>query len=173
MELLHHLHHCRFAGRFPPTNHAVRALTCLLAGTGIVAGCGATRTLTDTATVTTTTTTTVVHQARAPRPPARTVTVTHTVTGSSSTAAATFAPLAGPYSGNGSENVGTITVNAGATLQWACHGCSVFSIDSDLSGSNVISVDSQASSGSTFVDAGTYTNVRVISDGNWAFRIVP
>ena len=147
----------------------------------ITAGCGATRTVTATVTAAASATTTTIVR-HGPRPPARTVTITRTITAAaqpaSAPAASTGAPAAvcnqpNTYCGNGSTNLGTITVNADSTLRWECPSCAAFDVSSDLSGQNIISASSQAPSGSTAVYAGTYANVRVIAEGDWAFRISP
>lgn len=107
------------------------------------------------------------------RAPMRTITVTRTATSSPRTSAAS--PPPGVYSGQGTKNVGTITVSAPSTLQWVCDGCGAFSVTSNIdpNASTVIAVSSQASKGTTAVDPGTYNDVQVISDGSWAFRITP
>jgi hypothetical protein len=78
------------------------------------------------------------------------------------------------FSGNGSKNLGTITVASESTLTWTNDG-DVFAVGSDLNPSNpsdYLSVSSQAHGGDSAVAAGTYSNVRVIAGGNWKIRIV-
>ena len=128
-----------------------------------IAGCGSSTTTT-TVTQTQTETVTVIHHDRTA---ARTITATQTVAATPPTATNTF-------SGNGSTNLGTITISTPSTIQWACQGCAAFGMASDPSGgSNIIALNSQATSGTSAVDPGTYTNVRVVSNGNWAIRIIP
>ena len=136
----------------------------------IVAGCGATKTVTQTTTVTQTQTVTRTVVKHEPAPPTKTVTVTDTTTTPAPTAAASGG--AGPYQGNGIKNVGTITVGSPSTIQWACQGCATFTLTSGYNGTSAISISSTAGSGTSAVDPGTYNDVQVISNGNWAFRIV-
>jgi hypothetical protein len=70
------------------------------------------------------------------------------------------------YSGNGGENLGTITISSSATLKWTNDG-GLFSIIT----SEGVSVNSQASSGSSVLEAGTYHEFQVNAVGNWTITI--
>ena len=109
--------------------------------------------------------------------PARTITQTMTITRTVTVTRTVRPPAAKPATantvrGNGSENLGTITVSSPSTLEWSCT-CGVFSIVSGLSGTHAIAIDSQASSGQSAVDPGSYPDAQVQSDGTWTVRIVP
>lgn len=135
-----------------------------------LAGCGTTTryiTQVNTTTITTTTTRAVARTRRLSSLPPVTRPQTTTVT----TTPAAASGGGSTYSGNGIQNVGTITVSYQATLSWRCSGCSTFAVISNPSGSNVISLDSTGSIGTDAVSPGTYSNVQVISNGNWAFVI--
>ena len=74
------------------------------------------------------------------------------------------------FSGNGLQNLGPITVPVDSYLVWSCSACSSIAITSDVnSADDYIDLDSTDTSGETYVDAGTYNNVRVITDGTWSF----
>lgn len=105
----------------------------------------------------------------------RVVVHTHTVT----VTTASQAPPASPansegngasqsYNGNGGKNLGTITVEKESTLEWTNDG-SIFQIFT----SENVPVNSQAHSGTTVLEAGTYKNFQVNADGNWTINIVP
>jgi hypothetical protein len=70
------------------------------------------------------------------------------------------------YSGNGGENLGTVTVSSSATLKWTNDG-GLFSIITSES----VPVNSQASSGSSVLEAGTYREFQVNAVGNWTITI--
>ncbi|MGD0453786.1 MAG: hypothetical protein ABSB69_09310 [Solirubrobacteraceae bacterium] len=72
------------------------------------------------------------------------------------------------YSGNGGKNLGTITVAEESTLEWTNDG-DVFQIFSE----DAVPVNSQAHSGSTVLEAGTYKGFQVNAVGNWTIKIVP
>jgi hypothetical protein len=73
------------------------------------------------------------------------------------------------YSGNGGENLGTITVSSLSKLHWTNDG-SLIQINDDGPG---IAINSEAHSGTTAVEPGTYTNVQVDADGHWKITIEP
>jgi hypothetical protein len=75
------------------------------------------------------------------------------------------------YSGSGSLNLGPIAVPVNSYLIWACSDCHVFDVESSSLGI-FLSTDGQ-SSGQTYVDAGTYSNVEVFSDGSWDITFSP
>jgi hypothetical protein len=84
------------------------------------------------------------------------------------------------FTGNGSENLGTINVTTASTLHWSCPGCTVFGINAATSGyTATIGVDSSNhSEGVTAVEPGTYHSVDVISDegesaSGWTIHITP
>lgn len=105
------------------------------------------------------------------------------VTTPAHTTAAKAAPPAKPqtFTGNGTENLGTINVPVASTLHWSCPGCAVFSITGQTSSyAQTIAVDSSSStSGSSAVEPGTYHGVEVISDegvsggSGWTVTISP
>jgi len=111
-----------------------------------------------------------------------TTTVTSAATTSSSTAstasrAATSTAAAVPqsFSGDGSENLGTITVPESSTLTWSCATCGSgnFIINNDTSDSSQIAVNAlDQTSGLTVIDAGTYHDVSINTEGqNWSISI--
>jgi hypothetical protein len=73
------------------------------------------------------------------------------------------------YSGNGGKNLGTIAVSSSSTLHWTNDGA-LIEINDD---SNGIAVNSEAHSGTTAVDPGTYENVYVNASGDWTITITP
>ncbi len=147
------------------------AITIGIVGAGIggAAG-GSTKTVTETqqaSVQTVTNTVTTVHP--------RVVVHTHTVTvtaESHTTPPATPASSAGgegqSYSGNGGKSLGTIAVENESTLEWTNDG-SVFQIYT----SEGVPVNSQAHSGTTVLEAGTYKSFQVNAVGNWTIKIVP
>jgi hypothetical protein len=101
----------------------------------------------------------------------RIVVHTHTVTVTA--APETPAPSEGgggeqSYMGNGGKNLGTITIGTESTLEWTNDG-SIFQIYT----SEGVPVNSQAHSGSTVLEAGTYKRFEVNAVGNWSFTIIP
>jgi hypothetical protein len=73
------------------------------------------------------------------------------------------------FSGNGSKSLGTITVPYDAVLKWTNEG-ELFQVnDEDFE----IFVSSEAKSGDSAVDKGTYKDVDVNGDGDWTIRIEP
>jgi hypothetical protein len=76
------------------------------------------------------------------------------------------------FSGDGSQNLGTITVPADSTLYWQCDSCSSMDISSQTNGDgNSIAVSSSATSGQTPISAGTYDNVQVSTDAAFTIAI--
>jgi hypothetical protein len=73
------------------------------------------------------------------------------------------------YSGNGGKNLGTIAVSSSSTLHWTNDGA-LIQINDDGHG---IGVNSEAHSGTTAVEPGTYKNVHVDASGNWTITITP
>lgn len=73
------------------------------------------------------------------------------------------------FSGNGSKSLGTITVPYDAVLKWTNEG-DLFQVNDD---DFEIFVSSEAKSGDSAVDKGTYKGVDVNGDGNWTIRIEP
>lgn len=140
----------------------------------VIGGCGSTKTVTDTVTGPTKTVTAPARAAARVRTvtvPARTVTVQAST---STTSSATGLTL----SGSGTENLGPITVPVSAVLVWSCPTCTAqdtFAVDSGVNSSgNAISLDANGqTSGQTFVDAGDYQNVQVITEGSWTITITP
>ena len=90
---------------------------------------------------------------------------------SSTTTTAPNVPEPGPFSGTGSESLGTITVPPNTVLQWSCPGCGAtadnpggdnFIITNNVNDPNQIDVnDLGQASGQTAVDGGTYHDVQV------------
>jgi hypothetical protein len=73
------------------------------------------------------------------------------------------------FSGNGGKNIGTIKVSEESVLRWTNDG-DIFQMWDDSFG---MSVNSQAGSGDTVLQAGTYENVEVNAIGNWTIEIEP
>ena len=73
------------------------------------------------------------------------------------------------YSGDQGKNLGTITVSSSSTLHWTNDGA-LIQINDDGHG---IAVDSDAHSGTTAVEPGTYKNVNVNASGDWTITIQP
>lgn len=140
--------------------------------TVVVAGCGATKYVTTTHVSSTTQTRTVVHTVTDTRTTRITATVAAT-DASSSTSTPTSASGVQKFSGNGTEQIGTVVITAPSEIEWACVGCSAFSLTSGLSGTTAIAVGSQAGHGTSAIETGTYPQLQVISNGYWAIRIVP
>lgn len=105
--------------------------------------------------------------------PAQTVTTTDTVmdTGAASTAAP--AHRGHSFTGNGTEELGTITARVPSTITWHCEGCAAFAFTSHLSGTEAINVGSSASSGTSHLDPGVYPDAQVIANGSWSIVISP
>jgi hypothetical protein len=99
---------------------------------------------------------------------ARTTTQTATAQGGA-TAAVPASPGSVSYSGNGGKNLGTITVSSSSTLHWTNDGA-LIQINDDGHG---IAVSSEAQSGTTAVEPGTYENVHVNASGDWTITIKP
>ncbi len=72
------------------------------------------------------------------------------------------------FSGNGGENLGTISVEKESTLDWTNDG-PLFQIIT----SEDLPVNSQGASGSTVLEPGTYQHFQVNAIGNWTIKIVP
>jgi hypothetical protein len=72
------------------------------------------------------------------------------------------------YEGDGGKNLGTIDVSSESTLEWTNDG-SVFQIFT----SEDVPVNSQAHSGTTVLEAGTYKKFQVNAVGSWTIKIVP
>jgi hypothetical protein len=127
------------------------------------------KTTTDTVTSATTVTSTATVAARAKtRVVVKTQTVT--VTSQASTSApVTSTPSSGglSWSGNGGQNMGTITVPQDSTIRWTNDG-GLFSI---LDDENSVEVNSQAHSGQSAISAGTYHHFQVNAVGNWTIQI--
>jgi hypothetical protein len=71
------------------------------------------------------------------------------------------------FSGNGTKNLGTITITEESVLKWTNDGL-VFIVSDDDFG---LSVNSDAPSGDTVLQPGTYKNVEVMAEGNWSIEI--
>ena len=95
----------------------------------------------------------------------------HPASGGATTPTTVVSGATQTYSGNGTENLGTITLATDSTLAWTNTG-DRFQIFT-TSGSDPLPVDSQGSSGTSYMAAGTYTNVQVNAIGSWTIRIVP
>jgi glucodextranase-like protein/uncharacterized protein DUF2510 len=77
------------------------------------------------------------------------------------------------FSGSGSKNIGTITVDEESILEWTNSGDPEFRnmliYDADFG----INVGSEAGSGDTVVPPGTYHNITVAGDDSWSLTIHP
>lgn len=96
-------------------------------------------------------------------------TSTQTATTQGATAAVPAASGSVSYSGNGGKNLGTIDVSSPSTLHWTNDGA-LIQINDDSAG---IAVNSEAHSGTTAVEPGTYKNVSVNAIGNWKITVKP
>lgn len=89
------------------------------------------------------------------------------------------APAAKPqtFTGTGTENLGTINVPVQSTLHWSCPSCGSanFVISNNINDNNQLTVnDLNVTSGKTAVDAGTYSDVQVLTEGQaWTITISP
>jgi hypothetical protein len=99
---------------------------------------------------------------------ARTSTQTATAQGGA-TAAVPASPGSVSYSGNGKKSLGTITVSSSSTLHWTNDGALIQIYDDG----DWIPVNSEAESGTTAVEPGTYKNVYVNATGDWSITIKP
>lgn len=112
--------------------------------------------------------------ATTPDPIVRTVTVEHTRTivkrARPQRKPQTAAPLS--YSGDGTKNIGTVTVPVDSVLRWKASG-GLFAISNDVNDSDQITVSSNGASGETIVVAGMYRKVDVLATDGWSFEIVP
>ncbi len=81
------------------------------------------------------------------------------------------------FSGAGSENIGTITVPASSTLAWSCASCGSgnFIINNSINDDSQIGVNAlDQTSGKTVIDAGTYTDVAINTEGqDWTITLTP
>ena len=145
----------------------------------VLAGCGTTTTVTDTVAGPTKTVTAPARAATHVRTVTRVRTVTvpaRTVTASTSTSRNTTGLT---LSGNGSENLGPITVPVNSELVWSCPSCVApagFGVVSGLDASNdqaISTTTTGQTSGQTFVDPGTYPDVQVFTEGSWTMTITP
>lgn len=151
---------------------AVIGIVGLLVGVG--AGIGASGS-SSTKTITAEGRTTTVQAAP---PPTRTVTHvvvhTHTVTQTQAAAPTESSPNGGSgaevqtFSGNGGKSLGTITVAKESTLEWTNDGA-IFQIYTNAG----VPVNSQAHSGSSVLEAGSYSSFQINAVGNWTIKIVP
>lgn len=73
------------------------------------------------------------------------------------------------FSGNGSKNLGTITVDSTSVLRWTNDGDVFIVHDADFN----LNASSNAHHGTTVVDPGTYRKVEVGAVGNWTISIEP
>lgn len=96
-------------------------------------------------------------------------TVTQTVTSRQTSAPA---PGSQSYSGNGTKTIGTITITRPSIIEWSCPGCAAFALTSHLSGTTAIAIGSNAHSGTSSIDPGSYADAQVVSNGDWTIRIV-
>jgi hypothetical protein len=159
----------------------IGAVSLVAIGACVLAGCGATKYITATETQTTsttvTTTTTTTHTVVHRGPPiTTTTTTTDTITASSPAFAPTSKGQA--FSGTGTENIGPVTVHAPSELHWSCSSCggANFVIESTPAGdASPIAVNAlDQTSGQTYVDAGTYNDVTINTEGGaWSITINP
>jgi len=158
----------------------IGAVPLAMVGACALAGCGATKYITTTQTQTTsttvTTTTTTTHTVVHRGPPiTTTTTATDTITASSPAFAPTSSGQA--FSGTGTENLGPITVHAASELRWSCSSCGAgnFVINNSADDASSIAVNAlDQTSGQTYVDAGTYNDVTIETEGGaWTITIHP
>jgi len=147
----------------------------------VLTGCGSTKLVTTTETQTQTTSTTVtttethVHVKIKRGPPITTTqTTTHTLTASSPA----YEPSSSgqSFSGNGEENIGTVHVRQDSELYWSCPSCGGdnFTIENSDGDSDIAVNALGPTSGKTFIDAGTYHDVTVNTEGgDWTLSIHP
>jgi hypothetical protein len=69
------------------------------------------------------------------------------------------------FSGNGGENIGTINISLDSTVAWTDDGGLFQVLD--------FGINSQGTSGTSALAAGTYRDVEVNALGNWTLKIVP
>jgi hypothetical protein len=152
----------------------------LLIGVGIgAAGKASTKTVTREGTTTTI----------ASNVPARTVTVNHVVVHTHTKTVKEAAPASEPssessaassnagggkiYSGNGAKSLGTLVVSQPSTIHWHAAG-GAFAMGGCTSPcEHSIALDSQATSGESAVEPGTYHEVQVEASGEWGIEITP
>lgn len=81
------------------------------------------------------------------------------------------------FSGNGTLNLGTISVSQSSKLTWTCNQCAGaggFSVVSSADpNGDIIDISSNANSGSSVVDPGSYPETDVITNGSWTIHIAP
>jgi hypothetical protein len=79
------------------------------------------------------------------------------------------------FTGTGSENIGTVKVPVQSTLHWLCSTCSQdnFQIFNSVTDASDIGVNGlKQTAGKTVVDAGTYTDVQINTEGQkWTIKI--
>jgi cytoskeletal protein RodZ len=129
-----------------------------------------TKTVTDTQVVHRTRT--EVKVKRVPKVVYRTRYRTKTVTAPAATDTASATPAADvpsrQYSGNGGKTLGDLDFPRGTTMTWTNDGA-IFQVLDD--GSDVVPVNSQAHSGSTVLNGGSYPNFQVNAVGNWTITL--
>lgn len=107
--------------------------------------------------------------------PALVTTGTGTAAGTSSTDSPPAQPQT--FKGVGTENIGTIDVSVQSTLHWSCSSCANdnFIVSNSFNDSGTIDVNSDGpTSGQTVVDAGTYHDVSINTEGEaWTITIDP
>jgi cytoskeletal protein RodZ len=107
-------------------------------------------------------------------------TATSSASGSASQATATPTTAAAApqvFKGDGSENIGTLSVPTQSTLTWKCPTCANNNviIDNSPSDAGTITVTADGPTGGrTAIDAGTYHDVSVNTEGQaWTITIAP
>lgn len=76
------------------------------------------------------------------------------------------------FNGDGNAALGAIAVQGDSTLRWKCSGtCDPFEITSAKRDDPRLSVSGKGAEGSDKVKKGTYTAVRVKTDGRWSFTL--
>lgn len=73
------------------------------------------------------------------------------------------------FSGNGTKNIGTITVSEESVIEWTNDGELFIAHDEGFE----LSINSDAASGDTVLPPGTYKNVEVMALGTWTMEIRP
>lgn len=105
--------------------------------------------------------------------------VTTSTTTAGSQASPAPAPAAAPqkFQGTGTENIGTINVPVQSTLHWTCSTCAGnnFVINNGPTDDSQISVNALGPThGETVIDAGTYHDVSINTEGqHWMIIIRP
>lgn len=75
------------------------------------------------------------------------------------------------FSGNGTENLGVVTITTASTLTWTDNGGFFAIYAYNQQGIPEVPVNSQGSSGTSVLAAGTYPKFQINAIGNWTITI--